>query len=351
MRLFTSALAAASVLLCGSPAMAWGAKGHQQVGAIAERLLNPRARAELKSLLTGFGATNTTGRPDLASAAVWADCVRDVSRSGGTFTYARGQYTPAACFQFEDTVEEDRMKDYASRNWTQCVYYPGCHGAYHFADVAIQHDHYDPALGYVGTSDHDVVSAIKACIAVLQGGSAPPPFNIRDKKEAALLLAHFVGDLHQPLHVGAVYLEDDGDRVDPDASPADDKDSETRGGNSLKFGSDKNLHSTWDGVPSGWPVPPTTATLAKARNVPGTQGALADKPATWATESIREARKAYDGLTFSAVGVASNNSRYWIAQFTNEAAYGQARRSMQSRQVVKAGARLAEIYNAIWPET
>lgn len=32
-----------------------------------------------------------------------------------------------------------------------------------------------------------------------------------------MLIAHFVGDLHQPLHVGAVYLHANGVVVDPDA--------------------------------------------------------------------------------------------------------------------------------------
>jgi hypothetical protein len=132
MKKFLAALAALSLLTTGQPAFAWGADGHQQVGAIALSLLNPNARAQLKLILADFGNTAAMDDPDLASAAVWADCVRDVSKSGSTWTYARSMYTPHACYPFEGTPEIDQMKAYASRNWTQCVYFPGCHGAYHF---------------------------------------------------------------------------------------------------------------------------------------------------------------------------------------------------------------------------
>ena len=61
-----------------------------------------------------------------------------------------------------------RMEDYISRNWSNCFYEANhdCDEAYHFADVAIQHDGY--SRSYVGISDHDIVSTIDAAIMVLQ---------------------------------------------------------------------------------------------------------------------------------------------------------------------------------------
>jgi hypothetical protein len=53
------------------------------------------------------------------------------------------------------------MVDYVSRNWSNCTYEDkptNCHKAFHFADVAIQHDDYERR--FIGTNDHDVVSAI-----------------------------------------------------------------------------------------------------------------------------------------------------------------------------------------------
>src|SRR5438093_431267 len=70
-------------------------------------------------------------------------------------------------------------------------------------------------------------------ITVVKGQPAPLPFSIRDKKEALFLLAHFVGDLHQPLHVGAIYLDRNGQPVNPDLSGLDPL-TETAGGNLIR---------------------------------------------------------------------------------------------------------------------
>src|ERR1700756_5136111 len=48
---------------------------------------------------------------------------------------------------------------------------------------------------FIGTSDHDVVSAISATVMKLTGQLARNPFRIKDKTEALFLPAHFVGDI------------------------------------------------------------------------------------------------------------------------------------------------------------
>jgi hypothetical protein len=191
------------------PASAWGYQGHELVGSIADQLLNNHAKQEVQTNL-GFS---------LSVAAPWPDCVRSViKRPDGMFEYTpiKQEYR-IACTSFETPPEKARMEDYVPRNWSVCDYLEGkagCEDSYHFADVAIQHDDYSPS--YVGTNNHDVVNAINAAIAVLKDQPAPSPFAIRDKKEALFLLAHFVGDLHQPLHVGAVYLAQNGTVANPD---------------------------------------------------------------------------------------------------------------------------------------
>jgi len=57
---------------------------------------------------------------------------------------------------------------------------------------------------------------IPFCIAVLQG--RVPEQNERriTKSVALILLAHYVADVHQPLHVGAEYFDQRGQIVDPD---------------------------------------------------------------------------------------------------------------------------------------
>src|SRR5262252_1427866 len=186
-RILATALFALAAL--GGPAYAWNYKGHEVTGAVADELLEPNAKEQVKTIL-GF---------TLKVAGPWADCARSVARfEDGTF-----KYTPSdpkfriPCPSFETPAETARMEDYVSRNWSNCFYQAkhGCNEAYHFTDVAIQHGDY--SRSYEGTSERDVVGAINAAIAVLKGQPAPLPFSIRDKKEALLLLTHFVGDLHQ----------------------------------------------------------------------------------------------------------------------------------------------------------
>jgi len=332
-RFFSIFLMAVTLLGSGS-AFAWGPKGHAYVGAIADDLLaSTRAGTQVRSIL-GY---------DLATAAKWADCVRSVAHSEEQgFHYVRSRYT-APCHAFETQSEQARMIDYASRNWDNCPNRPGhgCHEMYHFADVDTAHDHY--ARQYAGTSDHDIVSAIDAAVAVLKGDPAPAPFSIKDKKEALLMIAHFVGDLHQPLHVGALYLDAHGNRVDADAPGTDLDATETHGANLIADGS-TNLHSEWDDIPSGLGTVPTAAVIAAAKRVPATSGSVDDFAATWASDTVIASHTAFDGMTFSG-----DTPHHWTASFENRHAYLAAKRALQTVQVEKAGAHLAELLKDVWP--
>jgi hypothetical protein len=137
--------------------------------------------------------------------------------------------------------------------------------------VAIQHDTYD--RHDIGTSDHDVVSAINAAILVLQNEPAPAPLKIKDKKEALFLLSHFLGDLHQPLHVGAVYLNASGGEVNPDVGTFD-KNSETAGGNRISGTVHGNLHADWDAIPNRFGTRADQAMVAEAKATPRSSGPL-----------------------------------------------------------------------------
>src|SRR5436309_1048142 len=83
-----------------------------------------------------------------------------------------------------------------------------------------------------GPDGHHTVGAVAAATHVLKGDAVPAPFNFKDKREALLALAHYMGDIHQPLHVGAVYLDANGKRVNPDGGTFDPK-TATRGGNQI----------------------------------------------------------------------------------------------------------------------
>ena len=68
--------------------------------------------------------------------------------------------------------------------------------------MALQQPKY--ALGSAGTGDIDVVQMIGYAVAQLRGLSPPAKTDVNlTDAEALWLLAHMVGDIHQPLHVGA----------------------------------------------------------------------------------------------------------------------------------------------------
>jgi hypothetical protein len=337
---------AVRLLVCAvalhAPASGWafGPRGHQAVGALADQMLSARATAQLK---TNLGMS-------LRTASTWADCVKDVKPVAGVgLRYEADPKYHASCGTFETTVGIARMQNYVQRNWKTCSTEPrvsACHKKYHFADVAIQQGSYDRALA--GTSDHDIVSAIGAAVAVLQGQPAPAPFSIRDKKEALLLLAHLVGDIHQPLHVGSVYLDGQNQPTDPGKAGAPiDKATDTVGGNDIEDGG-TNLHAEWDNVSTTinpWALTPPL--VAQARAVVKTPGDLKSWPAAWASETLLTARGAYKGLTYTRSGAQKPGD--WVVKIADRPAYAAQRRDVQEQQVTRAGARLAQLLNAIWP--
>ena len=188
--------------------------------------------------------------------------------------------------------------------------------------------------------------AVNATITVLQGGKSPPPFDIRGQKEALRLLTHYVGDLHQPLHVGSIYLSDAGKPIDP-ATPKDAHDHGNAGGNQIAI-EGSNLHRQWDDVSDKLFKDLLAGSgAAEARKVTPAPGAALQWSAEWAGETTTEAAKAFAGLKFGAK-VAAPAGTAWPATAT-EPDYRHAREALQHEQIVKAGARLAQILVTLWP--
>jgi hypothetical protein len=322
--------------MCGN-VFAWGPKGHQVIGALADEMLQPHAWQNVQQVL---------GMP-LRVASTWADCAKDVDKTDAGFVYKPMPQYHASCVAFETPEGINRMEDYVARNWDACLPQAGqdpCHKQYHYADVAIQHDTYE--LGFVGTSDHDVVGAINAAILVLQGLPAPAPFSIKDEQEALLMLAHLVGDLHQPLHVGAVYIDGHNKPTNPDATGHLDPKTETRGGNSIKDGS-TNLHAEWDEVVSSLdPTKITDKMINDASAIQTTAGEVNTWAQIWASDTVVISHTAFKGITYTHT---SKPKPHWVAHFTSRNGYLATKRKVQADQLTKAGARLAQILNAIWP--
>jgi hypothetical protein len=202
---------------------------------------------------------------------------------------------------------------------------------------------------FQGTNEHDLVAAIGAAIAVLRGNPNPGsfPFSFQDKKEALLVLTHYIGDLHQPLHVGSVYLDPQGNLVDPDVAHKIDPDTETTGGNAILDENRLNLHRLWDDIPTDLGDNSTKELMTVAGAVPATPGNVEDWPTAWATESLLLARDAFVGLSFQRTHAPPDPK--WSVTFTNHMAYLQKIDATKRDQLAKAGARLAAILNAIWP--
>ena len=269
---------------------AWGHEGHETIGAIADALLvGTHAEKEVRNLL---------GTEKLATAALWADCVKGVGNGAPYHYHPNSRYPECDPFQNSSAGREE-MEDYVRRNATGCHAGGGeelCHKTYHYTDVAIEHDSYDRAD--VGTSDHDVVSAITAAIAKLKGQAVPPPFDFQTKKEALRVLAHLVGDVHQPLHVGAIYLDAAGHEVNPDAGRFD-PDSKTRGGNLLIHGRSRKLHAEWDSIPRSLSAERFLEDgVAQAKLVPATAGPTSEWARAWAGETVGVARRRVLRLEF-----------------------------------------------------
>jgi hypothetical protein len=326
-------------LAAGTPAGAWGPEGHETVGAIADTLLvGTDAEREVRKLL---------GTEKLATAALWADCVKGVS-DGAPYTYHLNSRYPE-CDPFQNSsAGREQMEDYVRRNATGCQAgssHEACHKSYHYTDVAIEHDSYDRAD--VGTSDQDVVSAITAAIAKLRGQTVPAPFNYATRKEALRVLAHLVGDVHQPLHVGAVYLDAAGLEVNPDAGRFD-PDSKTRGGNLLIHGRSRKLHAEWDSIPRSLNASRFLSEgVAQAQLVPATTGSTADWARAWASETVGVARTAFASLSFGAEVNAGTRGAKWPV--VEPAGYAAQRATLQKEQLVRAGARLAQLLEAVFP--
>src|SRR4051812_21280619 len=193
----------ASLLSVGlvSPAYAYGPTGHQIVGAIADRrLANTPAGKKVDELLQGI---------TLQKAAVIADEIKGWDKKTPddpkAFHYSRHPSIDAQLTDFwkANPPTKDSTSPVPSHHW------------FHYTDVPlVRPEKYED--GSAGRSQWDVVHMISYCVDVLRGRKPEQNDRKITKPMAVILLAHYVGDIHQPLHVGAEYFDKAGNVVDPD---------------------------------------------------------------------------------------------------------------------------------------
>ena len=179
---------------------AYGPLGHEIVGAIAdERLANTATATKIRALLDGL---------TLEKAAVIADEIKGWDK--------KGVDDPRSHYSAHRNIDK-QLRDFWRANSPSPGANPGVpsHHWFHYTDVpVVPVQRYRD--GYAGRSKWDIVHMIPFCIGVLQG--RVPEQNERriTKSVALILLAHYVADIHQPLHVGAEYFDEQGRVVDPD---------------------------------------------------------------------------------------------------------------------------------------
>jgi len=149
---------------------------------------------------------------------------------------------------------------------------------------------------------------------------------------------HLVGDVHQPLHVGALFTENrfpDGDQ----------------GGNKIfVVGPSKNLHKAWDeSLGHAEFLPLLTSTARRIMTTPALRREALQELSTtstfsaWMRESLELARAfAYDGDIRDAIRAAENDDGP-MPRIQLSSEYIADVRDVAQKQVALAGYRLADV--------
>ena len=322
-------------------ALAWGDDGHQTVGKIASLRIKPRT-AEKIALILKPGET-------LANIASWADTVK----------YRIGKTDPEA-----DT-----------NAFLQDVAHNEKNAEWHYDDLPLNCKNYQTCTGF--TPDNDIVHMLNICIRTLQGH--PDPNHPLSQRNALKLLVHFLGDIHQPLHVGTGFIDVNGPNgailivrdpvvIKQKKLPSD------KGANDLVIDNDrKNLHSFWDFTlvtslmtTVGSEITADTLGTYLMQNVRpkaswNPHGPIDTWAAEWATDSLNQSRQ----HTYKSVQIVGKRTipvlssgkpvvrdgqpvMQTVFDITRPANYEALNREMVRQQLAKAGYRLAKLLDAIY---
>jgi len=250
-------LIAVCVVTVRTTLLAYGPTGHEIVGGIADKLVaNTLAAGKIYTLTDGI---------TLERASVIADEIKAWDKNGVDDPNAFPHYPEHA--KIDNQLRDFWRANPPTQNPTSPI---PSHHWFHYTDVPILNlEKYSD--GKTGRSQWDIVHMISYCVDVLRGEI--PENNPRKitKPVAVILLAHYVGDIHQPLHVGAEYFNQAGPAVDPDKNQPGIEDE---GGNTFilrlirgtpgKMGRrGLKLHGFWDYDAVMANLPPLSPTLSK----------------------------------------------------------------------------------------
>src|SRR3954452_12976506 len=198
-------LVAFAVITFPASIPAYAPLGHQIVGAIAdERLANTPTAAKVYALLNGL---------TLEKAALIADEIKGWDKNGVD--------DPRSFHYSAQRAIDRQLRDFWRANQPTHDFHSTApsHHWFHYTDVPVT-----PARRYrdgtIGRSKWDVVHMIPFCMDVWQGRIPEQNQRKITKPVALILLAHYVADIHQPLHVGAEYFNQQGQPTDPASNPS-----------------------------------------------------------------------------------------------------------------------------------
>lgn len=246
----------AIALLLPLQALPWGQKGHDTVAAIAENHLTPEAKQKAEQLLGG---------KSIVYYANWMD---------------NASHTPEYAY---------------SKTW-------------HYKNIDADETYWKARLNEKG----DIVRALDEQISILSDTTA----NDADRSLALKMVIHFLGDIHQPLHLGH---------------------QSDLGGNKWVvkwFKNPTNLHTVWDSrvVEYGHKWSYTEWQQQIDRATPEETAVIleASRPIDWGKESYELSKEIY-----STTKQNSNLEFDYIAKWT----------PVIEQQLLKGGLRLAEVLN------
>src|SRR3954469_24198779 len=232
-------------------AFGYGPIGHQIVGAIADaKLAGTETGRKVETLLDGL---------TLEKVSTYPDEIRGWDKNGpddpNPFHFSRPPRIDAQLRDFwhANPPTKDLNSPTPSHHW------------FHYTDVPVfGTEKYGD--GQAGRSKWDILHMIPYCSAVLKGEVAEENPRKITKPIAVILLCHFVGDIHQPLHVGAEFFDKEGHAANPGKTAGT---LEDQGGNTLTLnltsgGTEQTRHAKfhyfWDSetVTANLPALPET---------------------------------------------------------------------------------------------
>ena len=232
------------------------------------------------------------------------------------------------------------------------------HDEFHYTDVPVTGGE-NYADGEVGRGEFDIVQMIPYCLRVLRGEEPENNERAITKTIAVILLTHYLGDIHQPLHVGAEYFDASGNPFQPSTSTPGFGD---QGGNKLtlftvagngELRAAGKLHSYWDSQTVNTAFgDESNASVAwrLARQMPA-QWRLTGGAETWALQMANDAmplaREARTRLEYNAIVIVPDDHEIKSGEAREkrpaDRSYSSWSARVVRREIHKGGWRLAAL--------